>query len=289
MIKVRRILIALGLNFLSWLAFMIIVIVLYFSFIRHAQMTWGASSEDINRPMMGDELHVNPEFNSTYELFTSDPVSEKYMMLVYKTIGDNDKDQDGNSQYSVGDVVQDGLWGLTAYVGGSATSAQFNWEYSASGGWGTVTYLLDSGGDFVFLDDPVRFNAITATNYAGDQKNLVLQFDGWMMGLPDLYRDLEKNGWVMTDELSDKIINLPAGTRGTDAAAGTDYVLKPLEISQFLSAVTHTDGLSLPNIAQGKNVDLSTVPDFVEHGMGGMPQNVTIKYSEGMPIEEIED
>ena len=69
----------------------------------------------------------------------------------------------------------------------------------------------------------------------------------------------------------------------TDAAAGTEYLLKPLEISQFLSPTSETTGL--PDITQGQSVDLSTVPDFVEHGMGDLPADVELLYSEGIPVE----
>ncbi len=227
----------------------------------------------------------NPDYNSTYSLFTSDPSSSKYLMLVYASIGDNDKDQDGVAQKTVGEVVTDDLWGLTAYVSDSATDDQFNWEYSADGGWGTVTYLVDSNDNYVILSDPVRFNTITTENNAGETKNLLLQYDGWMMGLPDLYMDLQNNNWVMTDELADKIVNLDAGTQVTDSADGTVYVLKPLEISQFLAVITDTSSLTLPDVAQGKAVDLSTVPDFVEHGMGDMPTGTIVKYSEGVAVE----
>jgi hypothetical protein len=61
----RRALVALSLNILSWLAFLVIVIILYFGFVRDIQMTWGATSEDVARPMMGDDLVDSPEFNST--------------------------------------------------------------------------------------------------------------------------------------------------------------------------------------------------------------------------------
>ena len=61
----RRVVVALSLNILSWIVFLIFTILLYFGFIRDFQMTWGATSEDVLRPMLGDELLDNPEFNST--------------------------------------------------------------------------------------------------------------------------------------------------------------------------------------------------------------------------------
>jgi hypothetical protein len=227
----------------------------------------------------------NPEGSSTYELDT-DSASNTYMLLVYKTIGDSDKNPDGTNRegVAVGAVVARSMWGLEAYdAEGTATGIMYNWEYSSTGGWGSVTYLLDSDDTYKLLDDPMRFDSITAQNNAGDTKTLALQYDGWFMGLPDLYQELEKNDWTMTTAISDKIINLPAGTELTESSTGTDYVIKPLEISQFLTVVPDTTS-GLPDISLADAVDLTDVPDFVEHGMGAMPE-ATLKYSEGELVE----
>ncbi len=237
----------------------------------------------------------NSNMSSTYERQTK-PARDDYLMLVYKTIGDNDKEWDEGSQtyiardgIAVGDIISN-VWGITATIGGVET--QFNWEYNANGGWGAVTYLMEGndtdGWEYVLLSDPVRFDSITATNGAGDTKTLSLQYDGWMMGLPDMYMDLQKNNWVMTEDMANKVINIVAGTEVTDSSTdpATVYVLKPREISQFLSVVTDTTGLTLPNIALGADVSLSTVPVFVDHGMGAMPTDTEIKYSEGIAVTE---
>ena len=150
-----------------------------------------------------------------------------------------------------------------------------------------MSYLKNSNGTYKLLDDPIRFNSTTAANGAGQDKTISLQFDGWMMGLPDMHEELKKNNWTMTDDISDKIINLAAGTEVTftdpETSTSTVYVLKPLETSQFLKVTTDTTGL--PVVALGEDVDLATVPDFVEHNMGDMPTDVELKYSEGKPIE----
>ena len=205
-------------------------------------------------------------------------------MLVYKTIGDNDRDANGdpNDGVAVGGVVNN-VWGIEATFAGDSEPTAFNWEYSADGGWGRVSYLKNPDASYKLLDDPMRFNSFTAQNGAGDTKTLSLQCDGWMMGLPDMYWELEKNNWIPSDEIADKLINLPAGTPLTDATTGSEYLLKPLEISQILSQTSATSGL--PDINLGQSVDLSTVPDFVEHGMGAMPTDVQILYSEGNPVE----
>lgn len=220
---------------------------------------------------------------STYE-FITDPTDADYLMLVYKTIGDNDKDQNGDPKegVEVGGIVGN-VWGVETTFPGDSEPTAFNWEYNADGGWGSVSYLKNPDNSYKLLDDPMRFDSFTAQNGAGDTKTLSLQFDGWMMGLPEMYQDLEKNDWTMSEDIAGKIINLPAGTPLTEATTGTEYLLKPLEISQFLSLTSATSGL--PDIALGQSVDLSTVPDFVEHGMGDMPTDVDLLYSEGLPVE----
>jgi hypothetical protein len=228
----------------------------------------------------------NPDNNSTYE-FITDPADPNYLMLVYNTIGDDDRDSSGAATASVGDLVEKNLWGLEAYDGGGATGTMYNWEYSGNGGWGSVTYLKNGDGSYKLLDDPMRFNSFTAQNNAGDDKTLALQYDGWMMGLPMLYDELMKNDWVMTADLSNKIINLPAGTQVTESSSGDAYLLKPLQISQFLKLedIANIAAGDEPDITQADGVDLDTVPDYVEHGMGDMPQGTTVRYSEGILVE----
>ena len=225
---------------------------------------------------------------TTYK-FIIDPNSDKYLMLVYAHIGQNDKDQDGDpmsdpngNPIAEDSIVKTGMWGLETLDGDA-----FNWEYSGDGGWGSVTYLMD-GNQYLLLDDPVRFQSkeITLTNNGVEKTiTLGLQFDGWMMGLPDLYWELERNGWEMTDDIKDKIINLPAGTRLT-SVDNVEYVLKPLEISQFLMPATGVDSSLLPDLTQADSVDLETVPDFEDHGMGAMPSGTQVLYSEGIPTED---
>lgn len=225
----------------------------------------------------------NPDSSSTYQ-FITDPDNENYMMLVYKTIGDNDKDQNGdpNEGVEVGGIVSN-VWGVEAVISGVTTA--FNWEYNAEGGWGAVTYLMEEDGEtYKLLDDPVRFDSIVALNAAEEEKTLSLQFDGWLFGMPEMYEELEKNDWTMNETIANKIINLAAGTELVDAVEGTEYLLKPLEISQFLMVTDETEGL--PDISLADDVDLSTVPDFADHGMGDMPMDVDLLYSEGEPVDE---
>ncbi len=220
--------------------------------------------------------------NSTYR-FITDPDDQRYLMLVYNTIGQNNLDQEQNpvdyegNPISVGGVVETGMWGIEADNG-----AAFNWEYS-EGGWGSVTYLMDNTQtEYVLLDDPIRFQPLEIT-HGSTPKTLGLQYDGWMMGLPDLYWELERNDWTMTEDIMNKIINLPAGT-ALESVDEVNYVLKPMEISQFLMPVdAGTSGL--PDISAADDVNIDSVPDFEDHGMGTMPENTIVKYSEGIAIE----
>jgi len=223
--------------------------------------------------------------NSTYQFITAgaDP---SFLKLVYVTVGTNDStvtDSDG-TPVAAGDVVRQNIWGLAAWVGGSNTGTQFNWEYPREGeNWGTVTYLMNADSTYKLLDDPISLSAITVTNNAGQSKTLSLQYDGWMHGLPDMFEELRKADFVITSDIADKIINIPAGTEVIDSLVSTQhYLLKPLEVSQYLNIVADPGDL---DIAVADGVDLTTVPVFVEHNMGTKPDVSVVKYSEGNLLE----
>lgn len=226
-----------------------------------------------------------PDTDSTYE-FITDPANPNFMKLVYKTIGQNDKDASGvpMAGVAVGAVVQKGQWGLSAFVNGGNTGVQFNWDYPREGDlWGSQQYLMDASNNYVLLSDPIMLLPVVLTNNAGVQKTLSLQYDGWMHGLPDLFEELRKSDFVMTAAVSDKIINIPAGTAVTDAQDATkSYLIKPLEVSQFLDVISDPGTLDI-SIADA--IDLNSVPVFVEHGMGAMPTTTGVKYSEGILVE----
>ncbi|NKE69662.1 hypothetical protein [Candidatus Manganitrophus noduliformans] len=224
----------------------------------------------------------SPDTESTFE-FVTDPNSANFMKLVYKTIGQTD--QSSNPAPQVGQVVTNGQWGLVAYVNGNQTTNQFNWDYPREGDmWGSQQYLKDASNNYVLLSDPVRLLPVTLTNNAGEEKSLALQYDGWMHGLPDLFHELFKNGHVMTEDISNKIINIPAGTQVTDADDQTKgYLVKPLEVSQFL-AVLENDPGDL-DISVADSIDLNSVPVLVDHNMGDVPETDGVKYSEGILVE----
>jgi hypothetical protein len=141
---------------------------------------------------------------------------------------------------------------------------------------------MNADNTYKLLDDPISLSAITVTNNVGVSKTLSLQFDGWMHGLPDMFEELRKADFVITSDISDKVINIPEGTEVVNSVDSTHYLIKPLEVSQYLNVVADPGDLA---IAVADGVDLSTVPVFVEHGMGAKPDVSVVKYSEGKLIE----
>jgi hypothetical protein len=216
--------------------------------------------------------------NSSYQ-FITDPSSPNFLKLVYASVGSRDSSKNVN----VGDVVTDGQWGLVAFVGDVNTGVQFNWDYPREGeNFGSQQYLLNADGSYKMLEDPIRLAPLTLTNLAGEVRTLSLGFDGWLHGLPDLFEELRKNNFELTADVADKIIVVPAGTEVVDAAdSSKHYLIKPLEISQFLAIIANPGGLEL---TAAQSIDLGTVPNFTEHNMGSMP-NVPVKYSEGKPVQ----
>jgi hypothetical protein len=256
------------------------------------------------------------------ELVTDEnSANSDYLMLKYNAI-DTTGSEANFSEASVGDIVGTGMWGLQAWSAGSDGIAgntddkpldnagspvavddwgnptglerpvEFNWEYcdstssnSGDGGcWGAQTYLKDANG-YVILDDPIMLDPITVQNAVGTTKTLQPQYDGWLHGMPDIHETLRNNNWQITQDIKDKVINIPAGTMVTD---GTEnYYLKPLETSVFLETVdsaTIPDG-SVPAVDQANDINLDTLPTFTEHNMGDMPTVTKVKFIEGILVE----
>jgi hypothetical protein len=201
--------------------------------------------------------------------FVTDAASPDYMKLVYATVGDSDL-----GKASVGAPVQTGMWGLQATVGGSV--AQFNWDFPMQGQdfGGAQQYLVRADGSFVQLDDPIRLDAVSLVN-AGATRTFTLQFDGnWMQGLPNVWDDLRTAGFQVDDSIKSKAFSVPTGT-----VVGT-YIVKQLQVSQYMSLSPATP----LDLAEAAAIDLDTVPTFVDHGMGAIPDLAPLKYSEGNPV-----
>lgn len=237
----------------------------------------------------------------------TDSTDSDFMKLIYLADDTNTQDVD-----ETGMVVTDGEWGLQAFnvsdeplaqngdvvpvdgygivSSGTVNPVQFNWEYSTQG-WGTQQFLCTPDcsltANYLTLEDPVQLQPVVLTNGAGDSKTLSLQFDGWMHGMPNLYHDLSKNGFVMTPAIANKVVNINAGTEVVDALDGTtSYFVKPLEVSLFLNVVTTPDaGKVFPDISQADTANLNDVPNLTPHGMGVTPQDTDVLFSEGLPVE----
>ncbi len=213
---------------------------------------------------------------TTYK-FVTDP-GDNFLKLVYKTVDLNDNTPGA----TVGAVVKNGQWGLHAWSGGADTGVQYNWDYPQEGqNWGSVQYLK-SGDTYLILDNPLRFESIALTNHAGVQKTYALQFDGnWVNGLPDIYHDLQKNDFVLTAEIADKVVVIPAGTEVVDAESGKHYLFKPLQMNEYLASISDPGGLDLSTAAA---LDLQSVPNYEDAGMGEM-KDLPPKYSEGKSVK----
>ena len=225
--------------------------------------------------------------DSTFTFDTDDdPNSGTFLKLKYASVGEADKDNKGGDLVKVGDVVTRGIWGLEAYdSNGDPTGIQFNWDYPRDGEtWGTSQYLIDSQNKYVLVSDPIRLVKVDLKNGKGVIKKLLLQYDGWMHGLPNMYEELRKNDFVMSQTISDKIINIPAGTKVTDwDNSNQSYLIKPLETSVFLTVDTNPS--DPPDLTQANALDLLTIPSLVDPGMGAMPSTTGVKYSEGKLLE----
>ncbi|BDG10185.1 hypothetical protein [Anaeromyxobacter paludicola] len=219
---------------------------------------------------------------STFQ-FVTDAASPSFMKLVYLTVGQ----ADATAGAKAGDVVKTGQWGLAALQGGQPTGVQYNWEYPNpnDGGNGPQgqQFLLAAGGAYQLLDDPLRFTGVALANHAGVTKTYALQFDGsWVNGLPDVYQDLRKDGFLLTPELAGKVVVIPDGTQVTDAADATrKYVFKPLQVREYLAVISDPGNLDL---SAALGLDLSAVPGFVDAGLGALP-DVAVKYSEGAKVQ----
>ncbi|HQR30105.1 MAG TPA: hypothetical protein PLL32_06820, partial [Anaeromyxobacteraceae bacterium] len=202
---------------------------------------------------------------STFE-FVSDPASDRFMKLVYRTVSD----ADAGSGKSAGAVVTAGMWGLQS--GG----VQYNWDYPQQGQdfGGAQQFLVDGSGEYVHLDDPIRLESVSLTN-GSETRAFTLQFDGnWMQGLPNVHDELQRNGFEVNDAVRAKAFAVPTGT-----VIGA-YVVKQLQVSEFM-ALSAEAPLDLTEAAA---IDLGAVPVFVDHGMGAMPDPAPLKYSEGKPV-----
>ena len=220
---------------------------------------------------------ADPNDRST---FTFDSTS---MLLKYASVATTDS-------ASVDDTLAQGTWGLVAFdasnqkiLNSDNSPLQFNWEYATQGNpWGAVTYLVkDSDSQIQYLSDPIALDPIDLTTVGGDTVTFSLRFDGWMNGLPDMHHELEKNDFVMTDAIKNKIVNIPKGTLVT---SGSDsYYVKPLEVGVILPVLGAAPvGAPDPTLATSLDMTFS-IPSVTD--IGSVPTNVTTKCVEGVAVQ----
>ena len=197
-------------------------------------------------------------------------------------------------------VVDEWGW-IDPLLNSGKEPVQFNWEYAGTDGndWGKQQFLVyadnpatgHSTGDYVILSDPITLTNVALYDNLGTAtgENVSLQFDGWMHGLPDMYQELQKNGWSI-EGLGDKVRRLMPGQLLTDGT--TNYFVKPMETSLFLGIVNAFPApAGKPDITQADSgVDLTSVPEFTAHNMDGTPTTdasgdpIQVKYSEGKAL-----
>ncbi len=260
--------------------------------------------------------------------FVTNPGDTNYMKLIYSTDDPNTQDVNelttvtvltksewGLQPYNVNDeplgldsngnvvAVDVDEWGFPT---GSIRPTEFNWEYSSeTGGWGSQQYLVETDDitNYMILSDPIKLvnaglynnlsekvtsDGLDLANDGSNWKKVSLQYDGWMQGMPDLYFELEKAGWDISG-LGEKVRLLIEGQEVVDAA-DVRYFIKPMDTSLFLATVTTFPNGAQPDMTLADQADLTTVPDYTPHGMGGTPtvdadgNALVVKYSEGQPL-----
>lgn len=216
--------------------------------------------------------------DSTYR-FDATPGDASFMKLVYDTVGANDSGRN----LAPGDVVTDSQWSLVGLVGGTPTVERYNWDYAASpGAFGSQQYLKDASGNYVTLDDAIRTTSVTLHNHAGQERSLLLQYDGWFHGMDDAFSDLERNGFRLTTSFAADVIDIPAGTQLQDAdQPALQYLVKPLEITEVLPLL-QTASIDL---SAADTLMLDSLPTFVMPNMPYQPPDAPLKFSEGQPVQ----
>jgi hypothetical protein len=107
-----------------------------------------------------------------------------------------------------------------------------------------------------------------------------------MTGLPDYSSDIAINNGIITDDIANKIVNIPDGTVVTDQLnPAQSYVLKPLQVGLYLPAAASPD-LTL-DITAADALDLndpSVIPVFVDNGLTTEPTITAVKYVNGVLV-----
>jgi hypothetical protein len=168
LLKLRPLLKALLLNALAWGVYLLVLVGIYFAVLRGWQMNWGATPEEIERYMAGDELLKDPELNATRAVEIRASRSEVWPWIVqmgYKRAGYYGFDHLDNGgvpssdtimpEYQnlrVGDSIPGGEYkGRTFYLMGvieMEPERSMLWVFAQGTPWGGATWswgLYDCG------------------------------------------------------------------------------------------------------------------------------------------------
>jgi hypothetical protein len=69
------------------IALFLVIIILYFKFLRPWQLRWGATDDEITRAMPGDEIVREPSFNATRSVSIHAPAENIYPWIVQMGLG----------------------------------------------------------------------------------------------------------------------------------------------------------------------------------------------------------
>ncbi|HTP52019.1 MAG TPA: hypothetical protein VMK42_15095 [Anaeromyxobacteraceae bacterium] len=214
--------------------------------------------------------------------FDGDSTSATFMKLVFASVGP----QDQAAGFTTGQSLTSGEYGL-ALVGAATTSDQYNWEYPVAGqpsnGYGSQQFLIDAGGNYKVLDNPIRLAAVSLADHSGVARRYALTFDGsWVNGLPNVSTALQGAGGFMSAELAATVVVIPDGTPVADADTGETYLFKALRVGEYLYTLSSApSGLDL---APAAALDLSVIPAFEDPGFAASMPSVPVKYVEGNPV-----
>jgi len=167
---------------------------------------------------------------------------------------------------------------------------QYDWNYPGNGNnMGVQTFLYTTVGStrtYKLLDNAIQLAPLNLT-VNGTGRTLSLQYNGWLSGLPDYSSDLAMDNYLITPDIANKIINIPAGTLVTDQLnPAQSYLLKPLQIGLFLPAAATADASLDITAADALNLgDPTVIPAFVDNGMGAEPTVTVVSYANGVKVQ----
>jgi len=114
------------LNIAAWILFVLILLAFYFVWLRGYQMNWGATAEEIDRYMVGDELLEDPELNATRAVEIRASPAEVWPWIVqmgYKRAGFYGFDKLDNGGVPSSDTIMPEFQGLQ--VGDSIPGGEY--------------------------------------------------------------------------------------------------------------------------------------------------------------------